>query len=212
MVPSMPPVCRKAPAAFDAPRSMPVYTRPMARHVALYPGSFDPMTFGHLDVIERGRTLFDELIVAVGRNPGKENLFTLDERLEMARLLVADLLRRKPDGAPVSVRAFAGLTVDFAREAGANVLLRGVRNLSDLQYEVQQAVTNREVAGLETAFVVAGQSFAYTSSSLIRQITAMGDNPDALSSMCPALVVERLREKKRERHPALERLRGETGE
>lgn len=184
----------------------------MARHVALYPGSFDPMTFGHLDVIERGRTLFDELIVAVGRNPGKENLFTLDERLEMARLLVADLLRRKPDGAPVSVRAFAGLTVDFAREAGANVLLRGVRNLSDLQYEVQQAVTNREVAGLETAFVVAGQSFAYTSSSLIRQITAMGDNPDALSSMCPALVVERLREKKRERHPALERLLGETGE
>jgi pantetheine-phosphate adenylyltransferase len=181
--------------------------RRVKKHVALYPGSFDPITYGHLDVIARGRRLFDELIVAVGRNPGKDALFTLDERLEMTRRLVADLVRESPGDAPVSVRAFAGLTVDFAREAGANVLLRGVRNLSDLQYEVQQAVTNREVAGLETAFVVAGQSFAYTSSSLIRQIAAMGDDLAALTSMCPALVIERLREKKAAKHPVLERLR-----
>jgi pantetheine-phosphate adenylyltransferase len=106
----------------------------------------------------------------------------------------------------VRVASFAGLTVDFARSIGATALLRGVRNLSDLQYEVQQAVTNREVAGLETAFVVAGQSFAYTSSSLIKQITAMGTDLTMLEAMVPALVVAKLREKKAQRHPLLERL------
>jgi pantetheine-phosphate adenylyltransferase len=179
----------------------------MPHHLALYPGSFDPITFGHLDVIVRGRTLFDELIVAVGRHPGKDPLFTPDERVEMVQALVTDLLKSSPKGAPVSVRPFAGLTVDFARQVNATVLLRGVRNLSDLQYEVQSAVTNREVAGLETAFVVAGQSFAYTSSSLIKQITALGDDLGKLAPMCPPLVIEKLAQKKRERHPALERLR-----
>jgi pantetheine-phosphate adenylyltransferase len=176
-------------------------------HLALYPGSFDPITFGHLDVIARGRTLFDELIVAVGRNPGKDPLFTPDERVEMVHALVAEMIKGHPKGAPVSVRPFSGLTVDFARQVNASVLLRGVRNLSDIQYEVQTAVTNREVAGLETAFVVAGQSFAYTSSSLIKQITALGDDLSKLAPMVPALVIEKLAQKKRERHPALERLR-----
>ncbi|GJQ29550.1 MAG: phosphopantetheine adenylyltransferase [Phycisphaerae bacterium] len=181
----------------------------MARHVAVYPGSFDPVTFGHLDVITRGRRLFDELIVAVGRNPGKDPLFSSDERVAMIEELVRDLVRAEPDAAPTTVRPFDGLTVDFARENGATVLLRGVRNLSDLQYEVQQAVTNREVAGLETAFIVAGQSFAYTSSSLIRQIAAMGEDLDrALAPMCPPGVIARLKAKKAERHPALEHLRG----
>ncbi len=179
----------------------------MAKHVAVYPGSFDPITLGHLDVIARGRRLFDELIVAVGRNPGKDPLFTDEERVGMARHLIAEMMKNNPHDAPVTVRVFAGLTVDFARDVGANVLLRGVRNLSDLQNEVQQAVTNREVAGLETAFVVAGQSFAYTSSSLIRQIAAMGDDMSALTSMCPPLVIDALRRKKQEKHPALERLR-----
>jgi pantetheine-phosphate adenylyltransferase len=178
------------------------------RHVALYPGSFDPITFGHLDVIARGRKLFDELIVAIGRNPGKNQLFSSDERVGMAQQLVAEMMKDKPGDALVRVEAFEGLTVDFAREMGANVLLRGVRNLSDLQYEIQQAVTNREVAGLETAFVVAGSSFAYTSSSLIRQIAALGENLDeALAPMCPRLVIEQMKRKKREKHPQLERLR-----
>ncbi|XVJ57970.1 MAG: pantetheine-phosphate adenylyltransferase [Tepidisphaera sp.] len=177
------------------------------KHLALYPGSFDPITFGHLDVIQRGRRLFDELIVAVGRNPAKDQLFSAEERVEMAKALVDELLAREPEGAKVTVRSFAGLTVDFARSVNAAGLLRGVRNLSDLQYEIQQAVTNREVAGLETAFVVAGQSFAYTSSSLIKQVTAMGSDMSALRAMVPGLVIERLREKKESRHPALERLR-----
>ena len=110
------------------------------------------------------------------------------------------------------VKPFSGLTVDFARSLGATVLLRGIRNLSDLQYEIQQAVTNREVAGLETAFVVAGQSFAYTSSSLIKQLTAMGDDLSGLAVMVPPQVVELLRKKKAERHPALERLRADKAQ
>lgn len=181
------------------------------RHVAVYPGSFDPITFGHLDVIARGRKLFDELIVAVGRNPGKDPLFSLDERVDMVQRLVTQMQAKQKRGAKVRVTAFSGLTVDFARKAGATILLRGVRNLSDLQYEVQQAVTNREVAGLETAFVVAGESFAYTSSSLIRQIAALGKDVNALKGMCPPIVIAALRAKKKAKHPGLERLRAGTG-
>jgi len=178
-------------------------------HIAMYPGSFDPITYGHLDVIRRGRHLFDRLIVAVGQNPGKQHLFSMDERLDMARILVEEIARAEPDAAPVEVRPFSGLTVDFGAEVGATAILRGIRNLSDLQNEVQQAITNREVAGLETVFVVAGQSFAYTSSSLIKQITAMGENLETLSTMCPPLVIERLRAKKAESPPILRKLRGE---
>jgi pantetheine-phosphate adenylyltransferase len=175
-------------------------------HVAFYPGSFDPVTFGHLDVVVRGRRIFDRLVVGVGQNPDKETLFTVEERVAMVRELVEDEVRREPLAAPVEVRAFTGLTVDFAKVVGATVLLRGIRNLSDLQYEVQQAVTNREVAGLETAFVVAGQSFAYTSSSLIKQITAMGNDLSVLKSMVPGMVIEKLKKKKGENPEILARL------
>ncbi len=181
-------------------------TRPAQRHLAIFPGSFDPVTNGHLDVIRRGRRLFDEVVVAVGRNPGKDELFSLKERVEMIATLIAEVVKQEPDAAPVRVESFTGLTVDFARKVHASVLLRGIRNLSDLQNEVQQAVTNREVAGLETAFIVAGQSFAYTSSSLIKQLTAMGRDLAPLAGMVPPLVVERLAKKKKERHPVLLRL------
>ncbi len=180
----------------------------MARkHVGVFPGSFDPITFGHIDVIVRGRRLFDELIVAVGQNPGKDELFSPAEREEMVRELIGSIVEDEPDEANVRVETYSGLTVDFARSVGATALLRGIRNLSDLQYEIQQAVTNREVANLETAFVVAGQSFAYVSSSLIKQVTALGEDLGSLRTMVPELVVERLRQKKAERHPTLERLR-----
>ena len=107
----------------------------------------------------------------------------------------------------VRVEAFTGLTVDYARSIGASALLRGIRNLSDLQYEVQFAVTNREVADIETAFVVAGQSFAYTSSSLIKQIAAMGDElHQTLASMCPKNVIDAIVRKKQEKHPVLIKL------
>jgi pantetheine-phosphate adenylyltransferase len=182
-------------------------------HLAMFPGSFDPVTYGHLDVIRRGRRLFDRLVVAVGRHPGKDPLFTPDERVEMLERLVAEIARDEPREAKVSVESFGGLTVDFARQIGATVLLRGIRNLSDLQSEVQQALTNRQVAELETAFIVAGQDFAYTSSSLIKQVTAMAEDPTALRTMVPPLVVAKLKQKKKEGHPALVRLvEGAEGE
>ena len=180
----------------------------MPEHVALYPGTFDPVTFGHLDVIRRGRRLFDRVVVGVGHNPEKDTLFSAEERLAMLGPLCAEIEREEPAEAPIEVSVFDGLTVDFAKRVGASILLRGIRNLSDLQYEVQQAVTNRQVAGLETSFVVAGQSFAYTSSTLIRQITAMGEDLSALESLCPATVVEALRAKKAENPRMLGALRG----
>lgn len=177
-------------------------------HIACYPGSFDPPTYGHLDVVNRGRKMFDQLVIGVGQNPEKDTIFSGREREEMLRELVGELVAGEPDAAPVEVRAYSGLTVDFAREVGAGILLRGIRNLSDLQYEVQQAVTNRQVAGLETAFVVAGQSFAYTSSTLIRQIASMGKDLSVLAAMCPPRVIERLRAK-REAQPEKFRRAGE---
>ena len=147
----------------------------MAEHtkrIAVYPGVFDPVTNGHLDVIRRGRTLFDELIVAVGHNPEKKTLFTQDERAEMIRQLVADL-------SGVRVETFQGLTVDFARSAGATAILRGIRNSSDLQFEFQVALTNRAVAAVETVFIMTSTEFAFTSSSL---------EATALSISCMALV------------------------
>lgn len=181
----------------------------ISSHTVFYPGSFDPVTYGHLDVIRRGRRLFDRLIVGVGHNPDKMTLFSADERHALVRDLSAEIARTDPEpegGAPVEVVQFSGLTVDAAKANGATALLRGIRNLSDLQYEIQQAATNREVAGLETVFIVAGQSFAYTSSTLIRQITAMGSDLSVLKSMCPPSVIEELQRKKRENHPLLKRL------
>jgi pantetheine-phosphate adenylyltransferase len=176
------------------------------RHVAVFPGSFDPVTYGHLDVIARGRRLFDRVVVAVGRNPGKDALFSPEERVQLIEELVAAMVRKHPNDGAVEVHAFDGLTVDFARAVGADVLLRGIRNLSDLQNEVQQALTNRQVAGLETCFIVAGQDFAYTSSSLIKQVTALGRDLGPLKTMVPPVVVAALREKKARRHPVLRRL------
>lgn len=175
-------------------------------HLAIYPGSFDPLTLGHLDVMQRSRGLFDRIIVGVGHHPGKDQLFSFDERFAMVRKQVSLLVEQEPDGAPIDVRTFDGLTVDFARSVGASALLRGVRNLSDLQYEIRQAVTNREVADLETIFLVADQQYAYTSSTLIKQITAMGKDLTPLRSMVPEMVVGELARKKAERHPVLERL------
>lgn len=176
-------------------------------HLAVFPGSFDPVTYGHLDVIARGRRLFDEVVVAVGRNPGKDELFLAHERVELVETLIAEMCKAEPELGDVRVEAFTGLTVDFAKSIGASALLRGIRNLSDLQYEVQFAVTNREVADIETAFVVAGQSFAYTSSSLIKQIAAMGDDlSKGLASMCPPVVIEAIIRKKKQGHPVLLKL------
>lgn len=183
-----------------------------AAHIAVFPGSFDPITFGHLDVIRRGRRLFDGIVVGVGQNPGKSSLFTPEERIEMIRTLVAELEAEEPGEASVRVEGFTGLTIDFARQMKAKALLRGIRNLSDLQSEVQQAVTNRQLAGIETAFVVAGQSFAYTSSTLIKQIAAAAtDLNEQLAGMVPPAVIESLQAKREMGHPVIREIRAALG-
>jgi len=159
--------------------------------IGLFPGTFDPITNGHLDVIRRGCVLFDQLIVAIAQNPAKHELFSVDERLAMTRQLLAD------GSENISVESFKGLTVDYARDIGASVILRGLRNVTDLNFEFQLALTNRAVADIETVFIMTGESFAFTSSSLIRQIAAGGD-VDRLHRLLPPLVLGRLKEKKQQ--------------
>lgn len=153
------------------------------RRIAVFPGTFDPITNGHLDVIRRGALLFDELIVAVGDNPEKAAMLDQDLRVRIAAEVV-DGLRN------VRVEKFAGLTVDFAREVGAAALLRGIRNSSDLQFEFQVALTNRAVAGVETVFIMTSTEYAFISSSLIKEIARMGGD---VSTLVPAQVIGHIR-------------------
>jgi len=176
------------------------------RHLAIYTGSFDPITYGHLDVLARSRRLFDEVILAIGRNPSKTPLFSLDERLGLARRLVDELVASEPASAPVRVEAYGGLTVDFAQRVGAVAIIRGIRNITDLAGECQLAITNRQVAGIETVFIVTGEAYAYTSSSLIQQIAALGGSLEKLASLVPPAVIESLRAKRNDPHNPLGRL------
>jgi pantetheine-phosphate adenylyltransferase len=144
-----------------------------SKRIAVFPGTFDPITNGHLDVIQRGVKLFDELIVAVGDNPDKAALMNHLERAEVIREVVAGI-------AGVRVETFTGLTVNFARKVGAAAMIRGIRNSSDLQFEFQVALTNRAVAGVETVFIMTSTEYAFTSSSLIRQIATMGGDVSKL--------------------------------
>ncbi|MEM1107454.1 MAG: pantetheine-phosphate adenylyltransferase [Planctomycetota bacterium] len=158
--------------------------------VGLFPGTFDPLTNGHLDVIRRGQNLFDHLIVAIGHNPAKRSIFSIDERLEMINQIL-----REECGEHVVAHSFTGLTVDFAREANATAILRGIRNVTDLNFEFQLALTNRAIADIETVFIMTGESTAFTSSTLIKQIASAGDI-DRLSSLLPTHVLQKLKEKK----------------
>ncbi len=166
----------------------------MAAHqkIGLFPGTFDPITNGHLDVIRRGQGLFDQLIVAVGHNPAKRAIFTTDERVEM----IGQILREQCED-HVVVHTFTGLTVDYAREVKATAILRGIRNVTDLNFEFQLALTNRAIAEIETVFMMTGESNAFTSSTLIKQI-ASGGNIDRLHTLLPKIVLDRLKQKKQE--------------
>ena len=152
---------------------------------AIFPGSFDPITNGHLDVINRGIKLFDELIIAVGRSPVKNQLFTPEERVEMIAELIADM-------PGISVESFDGLTVEYAAKKKADVILRGLRSLTDVQYEFQLAMTNRAVTGIETVFVMTSEQYGFTSSTLIRQVASLGGN---LTKLIPKNVHNRLQQR-----------------
>ncbi len=154
---------------------------------AVFPGQFDPITNGHLDLIRRGVKLFDELIVAVGVNPDKREMFTLDERVAMIR----DLLKREKT---VKVAKYTGLTMDFVRQVKATTLLRGIRDAADVRYEFQLALANRAVGGVETVFIMTGEQYALTSSSLIRQVVTLGGDVRQLESIVPAPIIRRLME------------------
>jgi len=159
--------------------------------IAVFPGQFDPITNGHLEVIRRGVLLFDELIVAVGVNPEKKELFPIEERLEMARALLKNEERVRVEHSP-------GLTVDFVREANAVAILRGIRDVSDLRYEFQLALANRAVGDVETCFIMTADKYALTSSSLIRQVISLGGDVRKLEGLLPEVVLERLQKRQRE--------------
>ena len=154
--------------------------------IAIYPGSFDPPTNGHLDLIARGSQIFDELIVAVLRNAEKSPLFSLAERRLMLESLTEDFKN-------VSVDTFDGLTVDYAAKAGASAVLRGIRAISDYEYELQMALMNRKLRpDLETVFMMPAEQYSYLSSKLVREVAQLGGS---IKDLVPELVEQRLREK-----------------
>jgi pantetheine-phosphate adenylyltransferase len=164
----------------------------MSKRIAVYPGSFDPMHNGHLDIIERCRPLFDEVVVAVLRNEGKQPLFTVEERIESIREMV---------GADVRVESFSGLLVDFMDRVGARAVVRGLRAVSDFEYEFQMALMNRRLnPRVETVFMMPREDYTYLSSRLVKEVFALGGN---LTGLVPEAVIARLRKRLRPSDPAL---------
>ena len=151
--------------------------------IAVYPGTFDPVTFGHLDLVERGRKHVDKLIIAILRNEDKQTLFTVEERTAFLRAAV--------DSWPnVVVDDFDGLLVDYANRTGASLILRGLRAVSDFEYELQMAMMNRRLApDLETAFLMPNEAFSYVSSRLVREVARLGGDVEGL---VPAAVAKAL--------------------
>jgi pantetheine-phosphate adenylyltransferase len=151
---------------------------------AIYPGSFDPPTNGHLDLIQRGAKLFEHLVVAVLTNSAKDPLFTFEERVEMLREATAGITN-------VSVATFKGLTVDFARQQGATAMLRGIRAISDYEYEFQVALMNRRLAPeVETVFLQPAGRYSFVSSRMIKEVLSLGGD---VTDLVPPLVLKRLR-------------------
>lgn len=158
----------------------------MKKVTAIYPGSFDPPTNGHLDLIQRGSNIFDELVVAILRNPDKDPLFSVNERRNMLEELTHDFKN-------VRVDTFDGLTVDYAARVKAHAVLRGIRALSDYEYELQMALMNRKLAPeLETVFMMPAEQYSYVSSRLVREVAHLGGR---ITELVPELVERKLREK-----------------
>ena len=158
----------------------------MKKVTAIYPGSFDPPTNGHLDLIERGSKIFDELVVAILRNPEKDPLFSLSERRSMLEALTSEFHN-------VRVDTFDGLTVDYAAKKKASAVLRGIRALSDYEYELQMALMNRKLQpSLETVFMMPAEQYSYLSSRLVREVAKLGGS---IAGLVPEMVERRLREK-----------------
>ena len=154
--------------------------------IAIYPGTFDPVTFGHIDLIERASKIFDKVIVAVAHNKSKGVLFSVEERVDMLEDAVKGMKN-------VTIDDFNGLVVDYVRRNGANVMIRGLRMLSDFEYEFQMALTNRKLAGdIETIFMMPHEDYSYISSKLIKETASFGAD---LKNFIPKKVAGALKEK-----------------
>ena len=155
---------------------------------AVYPGTFDPVTNGHIDLIERSAALFDDLIVAILKNTDKQPFFTLEERVEMLEAVLAG----RPN---VSVTTFGGLLVDFVERREAAVIVRGIRAVSDYEYELQMALMNRRLSSkVETVFMMPAEAYSYLSSRLVREISQLGGS---VRGLVPPLVEKRLKSKQK---------------
>lgn len=156
------------------------------KRVAIYPGSFDPFTNGHLNIIHRGIRVFDEIIIAVARNVSKKTIFTFEERVQ----LIDEIFR---DYSEVKVDSFEGLLVEYAKQKGTNILLRGMRSVSDFEYEMQMAISNKTLnENLETVFMVTDSKYTHISSSLIKEIVTLGGSA---RNLVPETVEKKLIEK-----------------
>ena len=157
---------------------------------AIYPGSFDPVTNGHLDIIERGCKLFDEIIIGILVNPDKQPFFTVEERYEMLTEVVKSISQGRCD---VRVDSFSGLLVNYAVAQEANVIVRGIRAISDYEYELQMALMNRRLApGVETVFMMPAETYSYVSSRLVKEVFQLGGT---VTGLVPPLIEQRMKEK-----------------
>lgn len=153
---------------------------------AVYPGTFDPVTYGHLDVIKRGSRIFDELVVAVGHNPLKDPLFTVNERMDMISKNIREIKNTRVD-------CFKGMLTDYMKEMQTNVILRGIRTVSDFEYEFQRALTNRVLkTDIETVFIMTSQEYSFLNSSLIKEAVSLGGD---ISMFVPSDVEKLLQRK-----------------
>ncbi|HYA87753.1 MAG TPA: pantetheine-phosphate adenylyltransferase [Nitrospirota bacterium] len=156
------------------------------KHVAVYPGTFDPVTKGHVDLVERSLSIFDELIVAIAANPRKEPLFTLEERIDMFKKVTKQFKRLKIEG-------FDGLLVDYVKAKKAVGIIRGLRAVSDFEYEMQMALMNRRLDNtIETVFLMPNEEYSFITSSIVREAASYGGD---VSSLVPKIVVEKVKKK-----------------
>ena len=156
------------------------------KRIAIYPGSFDPVTNGHIDILERGLKIFDKVIVAILHNPGKKSLFTVEERIDMLKISLKKIKN-------IEIDTFNGLLVDYAEKKKSHAILRGMRAMSDFEYEFQLALMNRRLdREIQTVFLMTGLRWIYTSSSVIKETARFGGK---INGMVPPIVNQKLKEK-----------------